>query len=322
MTLPKEAHFWFAFVNQSGVWPWREQDQILIPLEQQSAGDKPVPVELFYTCKIGAAGRHSLDLELLAPKFDLPLENITWRVSFSDEWKVKKWSGSLQLQSEQLVPQLAVLDVQNYLQNESLQQQQRTKKAEDLLAVANSALAQGEPQEARRAFQTAYGLSTHDAAFNEDARVQLHNVKLQEALVGLNVRQAASTGDAGALGGRLRELRDRKVANYTQRDAKDIIDRNTSDENAAFMRLAERLIQQQDAAATTPAALHASIPEQGRVLTFKRAVLVDPWAPLKLDLKASRVAAATGMVRGWILAGTFLIFVVLTWIANPRPSHQ
>ena len=24
--LPKDAHYWFAFVNQNGVWPWREQD--------------------------------------------------------------------------------------------------------------------------------------------------------------------------------------------------------------------------------------------------------------------------------------------------------
>jgi hypothetical protein len=30
-TLPPEARFWFAFVNQNGVWPWRDQDRILIP---------------------------------------------------------------------------------------------------------------------------------------------------------------------------------------------------------------------------------------------------------------------------------------------------
>ena len=40
LTLPKDARFWFAFVNQNGVWPWREGDQILIPLEQQSHGDR------------------------------------------------------------------------------------------------------------------------------------------------------------------------------------------------------------------------------------------------------------------------------------------
>jgi hypothetical protein len=277
---------------------------------------------LFYSCQIGSAGRGNLNLELLAPKFDLPLENITWRVSLSEKWKVKKWSGSLQLQSEELIPQLAVLDVQNYLQTENLQQQQRTKKAEDLLAVANTALAQGEPQEARRAFQSAFGLSTHDPAFNEDARVQLHNIKLQEALVGLNVRQAASTGDAGALGGKLRELRDRKVANYTQQDAKDIIERGTSDENAAFMRLAERLIQQQDAATTTPAALHASIPERGTVLTFKRAVLVDPWAALKIDIKAGPVATPAWLIRGSVMAVTFLVLFGLTWIGRGRESSQ
>ena len=38
LTLPKAAEFWFAFVNQNGVWPWREGDRILIPLEPQSRG--------------------------------------------------------------------------------------------------------------------------------------------------------------------------------------------------------------------------------------------------------------------------------------------
>jgi len=74
-------------VNQNGVWPWREQDRILIPLEQQSrSGRKAIPVELFYSSQIGSAGARALDLELLAAKFDLPLENITWRVYLNEKW--------------------------------------------------------------------------------------------------------------------------------------------------------------------------------------------------------------------------------------------
>src|SRR6185295_7900758 len=103
-----------------------------------------------------------------------------------------------------------------YLQNETTQQRERTKAAEELMAAGNSALEQGSPQQARRAFQAAYGLSSHDAAFNEDARVQLHNIKLQEALVGLNVRQAASLGDQAALGSKFRDPRDRKEIAYSQ----------------------------------------------------------------------------------------------------------
>src|SRR5207237_4550392 len=138
-------------------------------------------------------------------------------------------------QQEEIVPQSTVVDLQTYLQNEAGQQRERTKEAEDLMAAGNTALAQGDPQQARRSFQAAYGLSTHDAAFNEDARVQLHNIKLQQALVGLNVRQATAGGGSAALGGKFRDVRGRKEINYTQQDAKDMIDRNSADENSAFM---------------------------------------------------------------------------------------
>jgi hypothetical protein len=313
LTLPQGASFWFAFVNQNGVWPWREQDRILIPLEQQSRGSNAIPVEVFYSSRVGSAGNRTLDLELVAPKFDLPLENLTWRVSLGDKWRLKNWTGSLQLQQEEDVPRATTIDLQTYLDNESSQQRERTKEAEELMAAGNSALELGDPQQARRAFQAAYGLSTHDAAFNEDARVQLHNIKLQQALVGLNVRQATAAGDPAALGGKFRDLRGRKEVNYTQQDAKDIIDRNTADDNAAYMRLAERIIQQQDAAVSSPAAIRANIPEQGRVLTFKRAVVVDTWANLKLHLTATAAKAASWGVRVLILVASLLILAAFAW---------
>ena len=309
LTLPKDARFWFAFVNQNGVWPWREQDRILIPLEQRSRDGKAMPVELFYSSQIGAAGQRTLDLELLAPKFDLPLENITWRVYLNEKWHLKNWTGNLQLQEQQIVPRAAAVDVQTYLQNEAGAQREKTKEAEQMLALGNTALEQGDPQQARRAFQSAYGLSQGDDAFNEDARVQLNNLKLQQALVGLNVRQSTVSGAADALAGKLRDLRARKDVNYTQQDAKAIIDRNTAEENSAFMRLAQRLIQQQDAAVSSPAAIRAAVPEQGRLLTFKRAVLVNPWSDLKIGIVARATKAASWNVRLLILTGTLIVLV-------------
>ena len=133
-------------------------------------------------------------------------------------------------------------------------------------------------------------------------------------MIGLNVRQATTLGDTAALGGKFRDLRGRKEVNYTQQDAKDIIDRNSADENAAYMRLAERLVLQQDAAVSSPAAIRASTPEQGRVLTFKRAVLVDTWADLKIGLEAKAVKAASSAVRILILACTIMLLAVFGWI--------
>src|SRR6185503_11782895 len=100
LTLPADAKFWFAFVNQNGVWPWRDQDRILIPLEQQSRAEKPTSVELFYSSRIGSPGGRKLDLSLLGPKFDLPLENITWQVYLNEKWRLADWAGTLQLQED------------------------------------------------------------------------------------------------------------------------------------------------------------------------------------------------------------------------------
>jgi CRISPR/Cas system-associated exonuclease Cas4 (RecB family) len=121
----------------------------------------------------------------------------------------------------------------------------------------------------------------------------------------LNVRNFTVAGEPDALTGKLRASGN-KDANYTQQDAKQIIDRNAADENAAFTKLAERLIQQQDAAVTNPATIQANIPEQGRLLTFSRAVAVDNWADLQLGLKAKAVTSASWLKRLLILAGTAL----------------
>ena len=310
VSLPKDARFWFAFLNDNGVWPWRDGTNILIPLERLSSPRQAATVEIYYSCAAGSPKTRALDLALLAPKFELPLEDISWRVSMSDKWRVKHWKGSLQFDREETSPQTAAIDPQAYLQTENNLQVERTKEAQNLLSMANSSLSNGDPQQARRAFEAAYGLSSHDAAFNEDARVQLHNIKVQQALVGINFLNSGALGDAGELGARMRELRTRKGLNYTQQDAKDIFDNNSADDNAAYSRVADKLIQQQDAAVLTPAVIRASIPEQGRSLTFKRAIAVDPWADLHIDLAASMPAGSTTATRLLILAAALAILAL------------
>ena len=308
VTLPKDAKFWFAYVNQNGVWPWREGSQILIPLEQQSPSGAAIPVTLFYSSQIGKSETTSLDLQLLAPKFDLPLENIIWNVYLNDKWTLKKWTGSLQKQADQVVHRTQSIDVQSYLQGEATQQVEKTKAAEQQLVLGNRALEAGDTQYARRAFGNAFGLSQHDQAFNEDARVQLHNLKLQQALVGLNVRNNINVSGNDALGGKLRA--GGKEPNYTQQDAKQLLDNNSADENAAFTRLAERLIQQQDAAVSSPAVIQANIPEQGRLLTFSRSVAVDTQADLQIGLQAKTTGTATWFTRFMTLAITALLMAI------------
>ncbi len=311
LTLPPGARFWFAFVNDSGVWPWRDGTNVLIPLEQQANGRQSASVEVYYGSRPGGEARGDLDVEAEAPRFDLPLENITWRISLSEKWQVKHHGGAFQLEEKELTAGADAADAQTYLAQENNLKVARTQEAQQFLALGNSSLEKGDPQQARRAFQAAFGLSTDDASFNEDARVQLHNIKLQEALMGFNARQSGVAGNSGVLGEKLKSLRNRPDLNYTQQDAKDILDINAADDNAAFVRLAEKLIQQQDAAANNPATIRASIPQQGQLLTFHRAVAVDAWADLKIGLQASMVTTAPTGIRFLILALVCIVFAVL-----------
>ena len=72
------------------------------------------------------------------------LENITWRVALSDKWRIKKWSGSLQLAQEEITAVPAAIDLQNYFQTEASAQRGRTKQPQDFMALANGALEKGD----------------------------------------------------------------------------------------------------------------------------------------------------------------------------------
>ncbi|MBL9171127.1 MAG: phage tail tape measure protein [Verrucomicrobiales bacterium] len=298
LTLPERSRFWFAFVSQNSVWPWKEKDQLLIPLERASKGTEPIPVEFYYLTPSAERGSRSLDLALLGPKFDLPLEQISWNVFLNPKWQVHHWGGSLELSGRTAEAAAGSIDLASYERNEITVQRAKSQEAEQFLSMANSLLEKGNPEQARRALQSAFGLSQHDNAFNEDARVQLHNLKTQQALVGLNLRQARVAGDATGLSQVPSSLRDGPAPAYTQQEAKTLLERNSAEDAAAQRKLVERLIQQQETVLAKPAAIHASLPEQGQRLSFTRALQIDAWTDLKITLRASESARYAWLMNG------------------------
>jgi hypothetical protein len=72
-------------------------------------------------------------------------------------------------------------------------------------------------------------------------------------------------------------------------------------------------VQQQDAAINNPSGIRASVPEQGRLLTFKRAVAVDPWTDLNIGLKAGASQSTSMWKRLLILFGTSIVLGAFAW---------
>ncbi len=324
LKLPAAGQFWYAFVNGQSAWPWRDGDQTLLLLEKNSDPARPTTVEFFYTCPTGLQRGRGFTHQLLGPSFDLPLENITWQVFVPEHWDVQDWESSLQLRSESAAVLPASLSLGSYLQSETSRQQEKAKEAEGLLFMGNDFLQKGVPQQARRAYQAAWKLSPQDAAFNEDARVQLHNLKMQQALLGLNERRQAAFDYQDKRDGKNARSPFNRWApgqspDYTQQQAQQVLEQNPAEDNAALVRLAERLIRQQDAGVGKPEAIRAALPAQGRQLTFTGSLQVKSWADLAVKLDARPKSPGNWLAHVLALAAVLVgLAVPAALIRNPR----
>jgi len=286
LKLPPGGKFWYAFVNGQSAPPWREGDQVLLLLEKNSNPSRPAVVEFFYTSPATPQAPDGFKTQISGPSFDLPLENITWEVYLPETQEIKRWQSSLQLVSDEASPE--PIDINAYLQKENARLQARSTEAETMLQMGNSYLQQGTPGQARQAYQSAWKLSPQDAALNEDARVQLHNLKTQQALLGMNARRMDAFEQPGASANNAASVFNRRepgqAPEYTQQQAQMALEQNRSEDNVALTKVAERVVNQQDAGAASADAIRASLPAQGRRLTFKGSLQVNEWADMQIKL--------------------------------------
>jgi len=322
LKLPAGADFWFAFVDGLSARPWAEGEFILIPFEAPAEKGNSVRVEFLYSLQSTLEPGRRFDLAVAGPVFELPLQNITWNVFLPPSWKLEKEDERMQLQEAQVAGRDAKMDLNNYVQSQSAWQQQKMKDAERMLAVGNDSLVKGNQRNALQSFKSALSLSQHDDAFNEDARVQLHNLKLQQALVGLNNRaNGAFVGQAAAPSNSVVIQAEGEELRYTDKQVREALNRNAAEANVALMKLAEELVEQQESAQATPEAIQASLPGFGQRLTFTRSMIVDEQSgDLKLELEVSEQGGSNLGQRFLILVGIVLAFAALMGLGKRRSA--
>lgn len=318
--LPEGAVFWFALVNGSSIWPWESEGHILIPLEAASNPDEPTVVEFLYAERLGEPGSDILRFDMIGPEFDLPLENLTWQVFLDEKWHLHRHDGTLQLIDASARPVSAKMDWQQYFQSQSQQQQEQSRTAEQFLNLGNQLLESGDPRYARKAFERAYGLSGHDAAFNEDARTQLHSLKTQQAFLGLNYRNHYVQNQSGTPNQMTwaQNLADEKMQ-FSQEDVEQLIVSNGDEINAAFTSQAERIIRQQEAAIEKPELLRTTFPQHGKAYTFQQSIQVEDWSDLVLSIDARKVNAGAGLGARFFMLLCLTCFVgIVLLVGRPR----
>lgn len=291
LRLPADAELFNVFVNNEGTSLVREGGDWLFHVSPSPETGQPAVVRFVYS------DRQSKGVRIEGPLLDLPMENLTWRVLVPEGWKLAGHGGDFELRRQESMGSFRLEDYQTFV---------RGKRASDaksgvvLLDQANAWLAAGDQEKASIAFGNAVNNGLLDAASGEDARVQLRQLKTQQAVLGLNTRRQKLVLDNRTAAPQQVENAqlDRAAQvnpvfqgsyNYDPKQFDRFMEGNTADENAALKEIAKRIVTQQLAAEPAPAALEVTLPERGTVLSFGRSVQVDGDRPMEIKLNLKRV---------------------------------
>lgn len=310
ITLPPDSEFWFGYINQQSVWPWNEGGDVLLQLESSAIEGEDSVVEFFYATQLKLKKGRKVDVSLVGPRLDLPLENISWTLYYPETWQVDDWDGNLTI-DEQQSGSSSFANMSDYIQLEQKSRQLKKSKAESLLDEANILLEQGKQEQARTAFSSAYNLSQSDAALNEDARVQLQDVREQQALVAIANRRNMFINENAATqtGAPQMEIAEEDLLNFTDRVVQGVLGGNTEDENDSLRLLAARLINQQQAVPAKPQMISSILPQQGQTASFSRSLQVNDRAELVIEIEGKRRGnGGTGASLGILLLLAALAF--------------
>lgn len=315
VNLPPGGTLFSIFVNGESVSSVRQGDAYqfyILP----GPDDRSARVRVVYEVPKSNLRR----TQLAGPLLNVPLENITWRVVVPRQYELIDNSGDLDLEDSQ---RWRDFDEDTYLVTSQSERAAQAKQAEQLLERANDFLQKGEQTKARLALNSVANQYALDAASNEDARVQLENLQTQQAVVGLNTRRQRVYLDNGLddaafakneqleQGAAQNRVLNDGVLNYRPQELSQLLQGNTSEDNAVLQRIATRLVKHQKITEPAPRAITITLPEEGTVYSFRRTVHVSGNTPLKLDLKIARVNAIQRDRLAVVLGFVFVAAMVL-----------
>jgi hypothetical protein len=307
LKLPANAELFNVLVNDEGATLVREKGEWLFYVFPSPEVEKPSNVRFVYYTKEKDSG------SLKGPVLNVPMENLTWRVLLPEGYRMTAHGGDFDLTGESAYGSFSLEDYQSFAQSKKLSDSQ---SAVALLDQAASWAAAGDQEKAAQAFGNAVRNGYLDAASGEDARVQLRELKTQQAVLGLNTRRQKLTLDNRVVGqadnDQLEQAANdnpifRGDYNYDPSKFDRFLAGNSADENAALKEIANRIVTQQLAAEPAPVALDITLPERGKVVTFTRSVQVGgSKQPMEVDitLKKTNRASAWLAIPLCLLLGT------------------
>ena len=311
--LPGEKDsLWTVLVNKKEVSTSRDKDVYRVPIEEHK-GNHPTDVELIYAGTAPSGGFVGAR-KYKAPKFGLPLNNVTWDFFVPAGLKYYGFDGTMEREKKRAASVMQVFNSRVYQRENREENVKNEKLAKEWLKKGEKYKQVGELDNAQKAYQSAMNYSLGQRDLNEDARVLSRSLKQQQGKIGLVVRRDQVRFSRNKLAAQqLAQIEGFQDGQYTQDYAKRV-ERNLSEkENMALDMLVSKVLDQQAAAAGVLTSINITMPKHGTMLRFKRKTLVKPEeVELTVEFKAS-AGRGGRLVR--VVGPGLLFFLGFFWLS-------
>ncbi|MCK5805733.1 MAG: hypothetical protein KAI66_23075, partial [Lentisphaeria bacterium] len=330
--LPAGARIWSLLVDRQSRTPSLADENgkrvLQVPLPQSTGGDLSIAVKMIYVLPRPAKGSFTRQSHQ-GPRFDLPLNNITWTFYVPEHYEYGDVEGTMVPDKKLLeLSAVASYDIRTYEAETRRVNDADLQKAVQLQQQGLQLAKRGNQKGARQAFEQAFNYSVADKSLNEDARVNLRNLLKQQAVVGLVGRRndvrsrdnfSANAMDQGipVPQQQMKMPQMNAVAqlgdNFTQEQAESLQNSLSKDDSQNLEQITDRMIKIQEAAAGVALQLMIKPPLNGRTLEFRRALQVKPDAEMNVSFQATPKQSQSRAVGvRWAVAVFMIVLLMLT----------
>ncbi|MGD0351090.1 MAG: LamG domain-containing protein [Verrucomicrobiota bacterium] len=301
--LPAGAKVWSAFVAGQPVRPSLRGDKLLLPIQQSSADDGAMAVELTYV-GTNAFPRARGTVGFDSPKFDVPLKNARWEVYLPPDYDYQNFHGTMTRETA-AVPEVSSMSFStlDYWHMEQANKQQTQVEALRDVSEARQQLASGNVREASANFKRAK--TKFYAGKGEDQDVKQLEKDLQSAQASnlIMAQSEFSVRNNGQVAGQIN-------APVQAGNLGLQYDSVAAEQQWAKLQQAQEIV----AAQVRP--LHVNLPVRGAHYAFTQVLQTEPGKAMTIQMQAANTKAVSWPKRGLTAVGAFLILWGLVAIVS------
>jgi len=305
----KNDKLWSALVDGKVATPAWADGVYRIPLE--SGLGKETSVELIYA---GQVSSRWFSQRVVGPRLNVPLTKVRWTLYLPPGRHYYGFGGTMRRERDRILPQF--FDAENYKRNNLRQLESNLARAQTVMAEGERYRREGKPELAKKAFQSAINWSQGKDDMNEDARIQYKNLVKQNAIVGLYNRRNAVRQQQNIQMDRQQPAA--QGQQRTQEYAQQIEQSLSAADNESLRRVAEKIIDQQTAAAGLDQAITVTVPEHGSRVQFYRELQINPDAEMMVRFRSFRAGFGRRLAGLW---PAVLVFAVAFWLLRRRAGR-